>query len=385
MSYEVGTLRVAHLVGGNLFGGVETILVTLARYRSAATDMVPLFVACYDGRLRQELARVGEPVHLLGEARVSRPFSVLRARQALKEFLRRERVDVVVCHGAWPHALFAGTVKRSGVPLVFYQHDVLTGKHWVERAARRHRPVAIVANSRYTARSTSSVFETPLPEVVYCPVPVSSLLAPEERRRVRQELGVSPDTAVILQTSRMEAWKGHRRHLRVLSKLTHRRDWVSLIAGGAQRPAERAYEAELRALSETLGLASRVKFLGHRSDVPRLLGAADLHFQPNESPEPFGIAFIEAMLAGLPVVTRPLGAVPEYIDPSVGRLAADDDGLARAIEQLLDSPEERRTLGQNARRSALDLCRPEQQVKALEALLCRAAFEKAQTGRLTDR
>ena len=59
-----------------------------------------------------------------------------------------------------------------------------------------------------------------------------------------------------------------------------------------------------------MGIADRVRFLGERFDVPRLLAAADVHCQPNSGPEPFGIAFIEALYASLPVVSTRIGARP---------------------------------------------------------------------------
>jgi glycosyltransferase involved in cell wall biosynthesis len=367
-------VRVVHLVAGNLFGGVENILVTLARYRSAAPDMIPVFVACFEGRLSEELARLGERVHVLGEARASRPLSVLRARRALKSLLRRERIDAAVCHGAWPHALFGATVNRAGVPLVFYQHDVLTGQHWIERWASLQRPRAIVANSRFTARSTASVFASPAPRVLYCPVPTGVRLSAAERASLRAELGVPEGRAIIIQTSRMEPWKGHRRHLRVLASLREREDWTSIMVGGAQRPHEQRYLFELRELARELGIDSRVTFLGQRSDVPRLLGAADIHFQPNDTPEPFGIAFVEAMLAGLPVVTRPLGAIPEFVTKETGCLADSEVDLASAIAELLDAPQTRHQLGENAHFVASQLCQPDKRVQDLEALMKHVAF-----------
>jgi glycosyltransferase involved in cell wall biosynthesis len=48
-----------------------------------------------------------------------------------------------------------------------------------------------------------------------------------------------------------------------------------------------------------------------RSDVARLLAAADIHCQPNIGPEPFGITFIEALYAGLPLVTTSIGGAIE--------------------------------------------------------------------------
>ena len=61
------------------------------------------------------------------------------------------------------------------------------------------------------------------------------------------------------------------------------------------------------------------------TDVPRLLAAADIHCQPNISPEPFGIAFIEALAAGLPVVTSAIGGAIEIVDDTCGRLVPASD------------------------------------------------------------
>ena len=77
-----------------------------------------------------------------------------------------------------------------------------------------------------------------------------------------------------------------------------------LDRGGAQRSHEAVYLAELRQAADRAGIGDRVRFLGQRTDVPDLLAAADVFCQPNTGPEPFGIAFVEALYAGLPVVTR---------------------------------------------------------------------------------
>ena len=59
---------------------------------------------------------------------------------------------------------------------------------------------------------------------------------------------------------------------------------------------------------------------GHdqRDDVPRLLAAADIFCQPNLGPEPFGIGFVEALSAGLPVITTATGGALEIVDGDCG-------------------------------------------------------------------
>ena len=109
------------------------------------------------------------------------------------------------------------------------------------------------------------------------------------------------------------------------------------VVGGAQRPEEAAYVSELAAATRRLGIADRVRWLGERQDVRRLLAAADVHCQANIAPEPFGIAYVEALAAGLPVVASRSGGAIEIVDESCGVLVppGDSEALAAALERLI--------------------------------------------------
>ncbi|MBN1209558.1 MAG: glycosyltransferase [Myxococcaceae bacterium] len=361
-------MRILHVYSGNLYGGIETFLRTLARERGRAPGLAQEFALCFEGRLSRELREAGAQVHLLGEARVSRPWTVWRARQALARLLERERYAAVVCHAAWPQALFGPVARANGVPLVFYQHDALNGRHWLERWAGATPPELILSNSRFSAGTLASVYPRAPYTVRYYPVsPPEVALEPEERTRLRGELGAGPTEIVIVQSCRMEAWKGHRLLLEALGRLRELPGWVLWIAGGAQRPAEARYQAEMEALASTLGLSARVRFLGQRADVPRLLRAADIHCQPNLGPEPFGLAFIEALQAGLPVVTTAMGAPLETIDSSCGVLVPPEpEALAEALRRLIQDEGERRRLGAGGPPRAAALCEPAAFLRGLE-------------------
>ena len=69
-------MRVLHVSSGNLFGGVEALLVALARERGLRPEMEPHFALCFVGRLSETLDEIGVPVHRLGGVRVSRPWTV---------------------------------------------------------------------------------------------------------------------------------------------------------------------------------------------------------------------------------------------------------------------------------------------------------------------
>jgi glycosyltransferase involved in cell wall biosynthesis len=350
---------VLHVHSGNLYGGVESFLRTLAREQRGAPGPSHAFALCFDGRLGQELREEGASVALLGGARVSRPWTVWRARAALAELLRRERYEAVVCHSPWSQAIFGPVVRSAGRPLVFFQHDALEGKHWLERWARVTPPDLGISNSRFTAGTLRNVYPAVPGKVRYLPVVPPASASGEARARVRSELGTGVDDVVIIQACRMEAWKGHRLLLEALGRLRPVPGWMLWVAGGAQRPYEARYLAGLEALASELGIRERVRFLGQRSDVPRLLRAADIHCQPNLGPEPFGIAFIEALQARLPVVTTAMGGPLEIIDSSCGVLVAPrPEPLAEALRRLVESPEERRRLGAAGPARAEVLCEP---------------------------
>jgi glycosyltransferase involved in cell wall biosynthesis len=131
-------------------------------------------------------------------------------------------------------------------------------------------------------------------------------------------------------------------------------------------------------LAGRLGVADRVRFAGQREDVPRLLAAADIFCQPNTRPEPFGIAFVEALLAGLPVVTTDLGGAREIVDDSCGvRVPAGDArALAQALRRLMEEPRLRERLGRAGPARARQLCDPARQLGLL-----RETFERLARGR----
>jgi glycosyltransferase involved in cell wall biosynthesis len=363
-------VRVLHIHSGNLWGGIESFLATLARMGSTASELDGEFALCFPGRLWDELVATGARVHDLGRVRTRAPWSVFAARRRLRLLLERERFDVVVTHSPWDHAIFGGVAGRSSAAPVFWLHDAVTGRHWLERWAARHRPVFAIANSHYTLDTMASLF-VDMPSTVhrYAVSAPRAKLTPAERSSIRRELGATDDTVVVIQASRMQAWKGQHRLLRALAEVDRAETWLCVQVGGAQRDSELRYAEEVKALAESLEIADRVRFLGQRADVPRLLAAADVFCQPNAGAEPFGIVFVEALLAGLPVVTSDIGGAREIVTPDVGFLARDDRELADSLSLVIRDRELRQRLGAAGPARARDLCDPAPQVAGLERLL----------------
>ena len=370
-------LRVLHINSGNLYGGVESILVTLARFRDLCPGMEPHYALCHQGRLSSELVAAGACVYPLGPVRISRPWTAWRARRRLREVLKQVDFALVICHMPWSMAVFGPTVQSEGEQLGFWAHAFHQGKGWLERLAARARPDLTIANSHYTEAGLKNLFPDAPCTVIYPPVAMPAEKGSSESRAgLRKQFGADERSVVILQVSRIEACKGHPVHLRALAQLKqHLIPWVCWMAGGAQRPQEQRYLAELIQMARDLGIEDRVHFLGQRSDIAALLNAADIFCQPNQTPDSFGITFVEALWAGVPVITAALGGALEVIDADCGVLVPpeDEDSLAAALKRMIENREFREALGRSGPRRAAQLSEPAGQMKVLYQMVKNSA------------
>jgi len=357
---------VLHVAAGNLFGGVETLLVTLARYQRRSPEILESeFALCFDGRLKTELREAGGRVHELGRVRLRNPLSVLRANAALLKLLRDNRYDAVITHGAWPHALVGGSTKLMRVKLVTWAHGAPLRVGRIDRMAQLIRPDLVIANSRHTAAAVGPQLGNAPIRTIYCPV---EALTPGTRSRsdVRRAFDTSEGSVVIAFAARFERWKGHELLLRAAQLLLTRatNDWCIWLCGGVQRPSEIAYKEELETFVQKAGLTNRVRFLGQRSDITDIFFSSDVFCQPNTAPEPFGIVFIEALYAGLPVVSTNIGGAVEIVDETCGLLTeTDGEAVADALYQLVTNAGLRDSLAARAKARARELCEPELRIR----------------------
>jgi glycosyltransferase involved in cell wall biosynthesis len=166
------------------------------------------------------------------------------------------------------------------------------------------------------------------------------------RSAARRSLGLDPDVPVALCLARLVAQKRHDVLLRAWAQLEQHA--VLLLAGdGDQRPAHER-------LARELGVASRVRFLGYRDDVPTLLAAADLTTLASDW-EGLPMAVLESMGAGLPFVGTAVDGVREVVRPGEGALvpANDPDALTGALADLLFDAAACRNAGAAARRGVM--------------------------------
>ncbi|MCM8811726.1 MAG: glycosyltransferase family 4 protein [Candidatus Omnitrophica bacterium] len=149
----------------------------------------------------------------------------------------------------------------------------------------------------------------------------------------------------IISVANLLPFKGHEVLLEAVNRLRSMLDVECLIVG--EGPERKRLETRCR----ELGIEKRVRFLGSRPDVVNLLHDSDLFVLPSLW-EPFGIAIVEAMAAGIPVVAAGGGGIPEIIQDGVNGLLVrpgDPEALAANIRKLLSASSVRTALTKHAK------------------------------------
>jgi len=170
---------------------------------------------------------------------------------------------------------------------------------------------------------------------------------PGTRDAVCQEMGFSSNTVLLGIVARLDPDKGQSDTLRAFAKVVGEHPQARLLIVGNETPWHPGYSEVLKNEARSLGLEKSVRFLGYRSDVPRLLAALDVFVHPTRK-DPCPLAVLEAAAVSLPVVAYAEGGAKELVQDGVtGLLTApeDVDALARSLTRLIGDLDYARALG----------------------------------------
>lgn len=169
------------------------------------------------------------------------------------------------------------------------------------------------------------------------------------RARVREELGIAPDEVVFVCVARFAPQKAHDVLLRAHAQLVASAPRARLLLVGDDPFGDGRVRAE--ALARELDLKERALFAGIRRDVPAVLAASDV-FVMSSLWEGLGLVFLEAMAAGMPVVSTRVSAIPEVVEHELTGLLvppSDAAALCAAMAALANDPARRTALGARGR------------------------------------
>jgi glycosyltransferase involved in cell wall biosynthesis len=354
-------------------GGIQDSIAVLSGALARRDHQVDIYAPRYGPRdYRMIGAAMGER-DLGANVRVARrlslpfPSSTRQSRVALLSPLglarmaRRARPDVVHVHsffGIGLEALLIGACLK--VPVIGTNHTTIAGfaPHIPIRESRAAAYVMWFYNHCDTVTAPSrSVFEElglarlrPPHWVISNPIDLAAFRPARagERDADRARFGLTAPT--ITYAGRLGAEKNIEVLLRALALL---RD--SGIAADLAIAGHGAHEPVLRALTETLGIGPRVRFLGTlpRDELARLLRISDI-FTIMSTSETQSMVLLQAMASGVPVVAADTRALPEFVSEDNGVLVNPNDPsrLARVLQDLLASPGRRLAMGHAGRQSA---------------------------------
>ncbi len=179
-----------------------------------------------------------------------------------------------------------------------------------------------------------------------------------ERRAAREKLGVAEHEVLLVNVGRLHPQKGQNVLLEAVSRLDGgSRTRLKLVLIGDSDPGKPEaceFASALRSQVSRDGLGQIVRFAGWRSDVPKVLQAADIYVHSaNWEGPPLPLAILEAMACGLPVIMTDCAGRPEdFVDGHHGYCveAGRAGQLAKALVTLLAAnPDQLRTMGRNCR------------------------------------
>lgn len=366
-----------------MMSGGEIALLNLVQHLDRSRYL-PVVVLSADGPLLAKLVESGVETHVLpletsvmetrkdslGARSLLRPAAVLnvvRYAWRLARFLKARHADLLHTNSLKSDVIGGISGRLARIPVIWHIRDRIATDYLPRPAVSAFRwlcrilPHYIITNSEATLNTLcldldgrtavihSGVTKTYV-RVVHDGVGDAAVSE-------RQSASLSPKPPLIGLVGRLSPWKGQHIFLEAAVQVRKQFPEARFQIIGSAMFGEEEYEARVRNLCETLGMADRVEFTGYRKDVPALIGQLDLLVHASTSGEPFGQVVVEGMVAGKPVVATNGGGIPEIVQEGVtGWLVpmGESAPMAEAIVRVLSDPERAAQMGAAGRQRVLE-------------------------------
>lgn len=287
--------------------------------------------------------------------------SNVRAWRMLKDIIDSGEYDIIHCHtpvGAMLTRLAARKARKRGTKVIYTAHGFhffrgAPRKNWllyypVERLLSRWTDVLVTINREDFARakrfSAQKVCCVPGVGIDLSTFEANAQQRAALRSRIREQLHVPHDAAVVLSVGELSVRKNHHIMIRALAQMP-RKDVYYVICGRGP------LLQQLRQLADELGVAERVIFTGFCDNVKEFYPAADVFVFPSLQ-EGLPVALMEAMASGLPVVCTDIRGNSDLIENGISGIVthATPTAFAQAVCELIDDAHKRERYSASAGR-----------------------------------
>ena len=344
-------IRVLNIISDTNIGGAGRVILNYLRYADR-TKFETLVAVPRGSLLKEPLEKEGVQVYEV-DGMADRSYHREDVK-LLQDLIRQVKPDLVHTHGALSGRIAA---RRYHVPVVYSRHSAFPVPaklkyppgRWVNKLINEHYADHIIAVSPATRDNLLEGGISPKRITVVmngiAPVPETS---PQERERLREELGIPQDVFLFGILARIEDYKGHLYliHAAKLLKDQGRTNFRILIAGTG------SFEEEVHRAVVEMGVGDVVQMLGFRSDVAELLNILDVQLNTSYGTEATSLALLEGMSLGLPSIASDYGGNPFLIEQGVNGLifpSQNSQALAKCMTRLMDHSNEMRRMSQRAR------------------------------------
>lgn len=360
----------------SLIGGAQVSMLLLLKY----IDRTKFNLICAipeSGPVSERIKALNVKVEIIPLKSINFPFLLgyLRTVWQLTQFVRRNKIDLVVCNVEPSNQIGLPAARLNRIPIVCHLRSLNYSVRYFS-GALLHFPDVLIANSYATAECYSPyIRKRQNVVVVHNGVDLNEFSPRGRNLSIRKEYGIDENTFLIGVVARISrSQKSQDLFIRAMAEVVKVCPNVcALIVGDTKIDQSEDYLEELKLMVNQLGLKDNVIFTGFVSDMRELYAALDLLVMPSKV-EPFGRPFIEAMAMEKPVVGTRAGGAVEIVDHGVtGILVPPNDvkAMSESIIKLVTDKKAAEEMGKAGRLRVERLFSVEENMKKTEEIYWR--------------
>ena len=363
--YKLWYVRILHISSAKTFGGGERHLVDLCRELHLRGH--DIFVALRPTNEWEDRLSFIPPEHIL-HVSIRNSFGMFSAKR-IAAFIDKHGIQIVHAHVARDYLTASIATRSAGSSRMVLTRHVMFPMKPFYRFALRNVEAAIAVS----APVRDQLLKIFAPEKVrLIPNGIDMPMGTDDRAATgmefRQLHGIPHDVPLVVTLGELKPLKGQRDFVLAANEIVKRIPKCRFVIAGKDNSIDQRFRRELKRLVRVLGHADKFLWLDWLDDVTPLLSAADIFVSPSHT-ESFGLAILDAMAVGTPVVATETDGARELMNKTNALVPVRDPlALAETICRFIENDDQRLQLGKSLSITARERFSLSSMVDATEAL-----------------